>query len=105
MAWEYNCPPCPVECGGARPVSFPGAGGKVIVAAMCRDREDLEVGLAECFGRPGTAHVTLALPHRAAALTNLTGGEPKPLEGLVPPAKRAMLKQYSAEKGHPPRGV
>ncbi len=140
MAWEYNCPPYPVEGGGTRPVSFLGTSGNVIVEAMRRDREYLEVRLAECTGRPGTAHVTLALPHRGAALTNLTGGEAKPLSGgpryefpvraqqivtlrfrtngnvpapkplldwepLVPPAKRAMLRRYSAEKGHPPRGV
>jgi hypothetical protein len=33
---------------------------------------------------------------------------PKPLldwAPLAPPAKRAMLKEYSSEKGHPPRGV
>ena len=110
------------------------------LAGLRRDGEHLEVRLAECFGRAGTAYVTLALPHRGAALTNLTGGESKPLAGgpryefpvraqqivtlrfrtsgsvpapkplldwepLVPPAKRAMLKEYSSEKGHPPRGV
>lgn len=140
MAWEYNCPPYAVEGAGATPVSFLETSGNVIVEAMRRDREYLEVRMAECFGRPGTAYVTLALPHSGAALTNLTGGEAKPMgdgpryefpvraqqivtlrfrtrggvpepkalldwEPLVPPAKRAMLKEYSSEKGHPPRGV
>jgi alpha-mannosidase len=140
MAWEYNCPPYAVEGVGAKPVSFLETSGNVIVEAMRRDREYLEVRLAECFGKAGTAHVTVALPHQGAALTNLTGSEPKALAGgpryefavraqqivtlrfrtsgivpapkplldwesLAPPAKRAMLKQYSSEKGHPPRGV
>ncbi|HXK01641.1 MAG TPA: glycoside hydrolase family 38 C-terminal domain-containing protein [Verrucomicrobiae bacterium] len=81
MAWEYNCPPYPVGGGGARPGSFLQTSGNVIVEAMRRDRDYLEVRLAECFGRPGTAHLTLALPHHSAALTNLTGGAPKPLAG------------------------
>jgi len=140
MAWEYNCPPYVVEGAGAKPVSFLETSGNVIVEAMRRDREYLEVRLAECFGQAGTAHVTMALPHHGAALTNLTGAEPKPLAGgpryefpvraqqivtlrfrtdgnvpapkplldwepLAPPAKRAMLKEYSSEKGHPPRGI
>ena len=140
MAWEYNCPPYAVEGAGAKPASFLETSGNVIVEGMRRDREYLEVRLAECFGHAGKAHVTVALPHRGAAVTKLTGGEPKPLAGgpryefpvraqqivtlrfrtsgnvpapqplldwapLAPPAKRAMLKQYSSEKGHPPRGV
>jgi hypothetical protein len=140
IAWEYNCPPFAVQGAGSRPVSFLGTSGNVIVEAMRRDREYLEVRLAECFGKAGTAHVAVALPHRGAALTNLTGSQPKPLAGgpryefavrpqqivtlrfrtggnvpppeplldwapLAPPAKRAMLKQYSNKKGHPPRGV
>jgi alpha-mannosidase len=140
MAWEYNCPPYTVEGAGAKPVSFLQTSGNVIVEAMRRDREYLEVRLAECLGRAGTAQVTVGLPHQGAALTNLTGAEPKRLAGgpryefpvraqqivtlrfrtsgnvpapkplldwepLAPPAKRAMLKQYSSEKGHPPRGV
>jgi alpha-mannosidase len=140
MAWEYDCPPYAVEGAGDKPVSFLQTSGNVIVEAMRRDREYLEVRLAECFGHAGSAHVTVALPHRGAVLTNLAGSEPKPLAGgpryefavraqqivtlrfhtsgnipapkpllewepLAPPAKRAMLKQYSSEKGHPPRGV
>jgi alpha-mannosidase len=140
MAWEYNCPPLAVEGAAGKAVSFLQTSGNVIVEAMRRDREVLEVRLAECFGQAGTAHVTVALPHRGAALTSLTGSEAKPLLGgpryefrvraqqivtlrlrtsgdvpapkplldwapLAPPAKRAMLKEYSNEKGHPPRGV
>ncbi len=142
MAWEYNCPPFVVEGAAAAPVSFLQTSANVIVEAMRRDRGFLEVRLAECFGRAGTAHVIIALPHNGAALTDLTGANPKELpagprpryeftvrpqqivtlrfrtagsvpspkpllewEPLVPPAKRAMLKQYSSEKGHPPRGV
>jgi hypothetical protein len=140
MAWEYNCPPHAVEGAGAKPVSFLATSGNVIVEAMRRDQEYLEVRLAECFGKSGAAHATVALPHQGAALTSLTGATPKPLMGgpryefavrpqqivtlrfrtsgnvpapeplldwepLAPPAKRAMLKQYSNQKGHPPRGI
>jgi alpha-mannosidase len=140
MAWEYNSQPYSVEGAAGRPVPFLETSGNVVVEAMRRDREHLEVRLAECFGRAGAAHVTLALPHGDAALTNLAGDDAKPLAGgpryqfpvrpqqivtlrfrtktavpapaplldwapLAPPAKRAMLKAYSSEKGHPPRGV
>ena len=140
MAWEYNCQPYALQGAGAKPVSFLQTSGNVIVEAMRRDREFLEVRLAECFGQSGAAHVTVALPHSSASLTNLAGGDAKPLAGgpryqfpvraqqivtlrfrtsgevpatkplldwapLAPPAKRAMLKQYSSEKGHPPFGV
>ena len=140
MAWEYNCQPYAVEGAGAKPLSFLHTSENVIVEAMRRDGEFLEVRLAECFGQAGTAYVDLALPHGETSLTNLAGNDAKPLSGgphyqfpvraqqivtmrfrtgghvpapkplldwapLAPPAKRAMLRQYSNEKGHPPRGV
>lgn len=140
MAWEYNWAPYAVDGAGPRPASFLQTSGNVIVETMRRDRDFLEVRMAECFGRAATAYVTVALPHSGAVLTNLTGDEAKPLERgpryefavrpqqivtlrlrtsgdvpppkplldwepLAPPTKRAMLKQYSIEKGHPPRGV
>jgi alpha-mannosidase len=139
MAWEFNCPPYAVPGAGAKIPSFLETSGNVIVEAMRRDGEYLEVRMAECFGKPGTAYVSMALTHRDAVLTNLVGGQPKTLAGgpryefpvrpqeivtlrfrtsgkvrspvplldwepLVPPSKRAMLRAYSTEKGHPPRG-
>lgn len=140
MAWEYNCGPYALTGAVARPFSYLQTSDNVIVEAMRRDGDRLEVRLAECLGRAGTADVTLALPHTDAALTNLVGAEPQRLTGgpryrfavrpqqivtlrfrtagtvptpgplldwtpLAPPEKRPMLKQYSSEKGHPPRGV
>ncbi len=140
MAWEYNCRPYALAGAGAKPQKFLDTSANVIVEAMRRDGEFLEVRLAECFGRAGTAYVNMNLPHSAAALTNLVGNDAKPLAGgpryefpvraqqivtlrfrtsgnlpqpqplldwepLVPPEKRAMLRQYSDDKGHPPRGV
>ena len=140
MAFEYNCPPYVVAGGAGKPLSFLETTANVIVEAMRRDREFLEIRLAECLGRPGTASVTLSLPHRDASLTNMVGAEVRPLKGgpayefpvraqqivtlrfrtasavaspqpltdwtpLAPPEKRPMLRQYSSEKGHPPRGV
>jgi hypothetical protein len=40
--------------------------------------------LTECLGLPGTAEVTMSLPHRGAALTDLRGRNPKPLAGSGP---------------------
>jgi hypothetical protein len=37
--------------------------------------------LAECLGRGGEASVTLDLPHRGAALTDLVGGRRQSLRG------------------------
>ena len=139
MAWEYNCQPYALASAPGRPVSYLQTSENVIVESMRRDGEHLEIRLVECLGRPGRAHVKVALPHRGAAITNLAGLEAEPLAGgpgyefavrpqqivtlrfrtaggvpapkplldwapLVPPAKRAMLKAYSTEKGHPPRG-
>ena len=44
-----------------------------------REGKDIEMRMTECLGSAGTAEVTLNLPHRGAALTNLRGGNPKPL--------------------------
>lgn len=141
MAWEYSCPPMVVSEHAAALASKPllTTSNNVIVEAMRRTGSDIEVRLAECLGHAGTAEVTLTLPHKGAALTDLTGANPKPVKGgphykfpvrpqqivtlrfkaassvadpkpltewdpLVPEHKRAALREYSNEKGHPPRG-
>jgi len=140
LAWEYNSPPILVEgVSSAVARSFLETSGNVIVEGFRRDGKHIEVRLAECLGYPGTAAVTLPLPHGGAALTDLLGRAPQPLgagpryefpvrpqqivtlrfetssavpepqpllrwDDLVPPHKRAALREYSAEKGHPPRG-
>ena len=140
MAWEYNCPP--VAIAGRRPASpkpVLETSPNVIVESLRRDGDEIELRLVECLGYADTVEIFLALPHKGAALTDLTGGNRKPLSGgprysfrvraqqivtlrfrassrvedpepllkwdeLVPAPKRAALYEYSADKGHPPRG-
>lgn len=83
MAWEYACPAMVVSEHAATLASKPllTTSDNVIVEAMRRTGSDIEVRLAECLGHSGTAEVTLALPHKGAALTDLTGANPKPVKG------------------------
>jgi alpha-mannosidase len=82
MAWEYNSPVVAVE---GRSVSSPKSiietSDNVIVQALRRDDMEIELRLIECIGRPGTARVKVKLNHSDAALTNLLGMEPQPLDG------------------------
>jgi alpha-mannosidase len=82
MAWEFNCPPL-VLCGKApaAPQSFLQTSDNVIVEALRREGPDIELRMAECFGYAGEAEVTLNLPHTDARLTDLVGGNAKPLAG------------------------
>ena len=85
MAWEYNCPPLLVAGRKAMAAkSFAGTSSNVIVEVIRREGTDVEMRLIECLGLPGTAEVTLNLPHRGATLTDLRGRNPKPLEGSGP---------------------
>lgn len=82
LAWEYNCPPL-VIAGRANAAAAPflTTSDNVIVEALRRVDSDIELRLAECLGHAATAHVTLSLPHRSAAITDLNGEHPKPLQG------------------------
>jgi len=53
----------------------------VIVEALRREGSEIELRLAECLGKAGTAQVTLRLPHLDAALTDMLGGHAKKLAG------------------------
>ena len=53
----------------------------MIVEALRRERDEIELRLAEWRGDPGTAEVQLDLPHRDAAMTDLTGGARTRLSG------------------------
>jgi alpha-mannosidase len=83
MAWEYNCPPIVIigEEVPATPQSFLQTSDNVIVEALRREGPDIELRMAECFGYAGEAEVTLNLPHTDARLTDLVGGNAKPLSG------------------------
>jgi hypothetical protein len=81
-AWEYNCPPLVVPgVKQAEARSFVETSDNVIVEAIRREGQFLEVRLVECQGRAGTATLALALPHGQAFTTDLTGGHPQPLGG------------------------
>jgi alpha-mannosidase len=82
MAWEYNCQPMVFANRGAQPAkSFLTTSGNVVVEAMRRIGGDIEVRLAECLGYAGTAELTLSLPHKSAAQTDMNGAHAKPLAG------------------------
>jgi len=81
-AWEYNCPPLVVPgVKQAEAKSFLQTSDNVIVEALRREGDFLEIRLVECLGHAGVAKVTLALPHGQAFMTDLTGGHPQPLPG------------------------
>ncbi|MDO8543381.1 MAG: glycoside hydrolase family 38 C-terminal domain-containing protein [Opitutaceae bacterium] len=82
LAWEFNAPPVVVDaCAPSKALSFVQTSDNVIVEALRREGGEIELRLAECVGRAGTATVTLDLPHREAALTDLVGGRRQPLRG------------------------
>ncbi len=82
MAWEFNCPPVATTgVAKAEPKSFMRTSDNVIVEALRREKNEIELRLVECLGVAGTAEVTLNLPHLGAELTDLVGGRREPLRG------------------------
>jgi alpha-mannosidase len=73
-AWEYNSQPVLIAGrAGMAAKSFLTTSDNVIVEAMRREGDHIEVRLAECFGLPGQAEVKLMLPHDKVTFTDLTG--------------------------------
>ncbi len=82
MAWEYNQPPIVVGHRNALAgKSWLETSENLIVQAMRREQDSIEVRLAECRGQSATGRLSLHLEHESAALTNLAGENPKPLRG------------------------
>ncbi len=84
LAWEFNCPP--VEISGCAPraaASLLETSGHVIVEAVRREQDEIEVRLAECLGEAGPAEVHLRIPYRSAAQTDLTGERRTPFSGKL----------------------
>ncbi|HXE10476.1 MAG TPA: glycoside hydrolase family 38 C-terminal domain-containing protein [Bryobacteraceae bacterium] len=74
MAWEYNREPVVIPTRATSgPQSFLETSDNVIVEAMRREGNHIELRLVECLGRGGEAEFSLNLPHRNASLTDLTG--------------------------------
>ena len=85
MAWEYNREPVVIaERLSAAPQSFLETSDNVIVEALRREGDHIQVRLVECLGTAGTVTVKLDLPHRSATLTDLTGRKLSTLPGSSP---------------------
>ena len=74
MAWEYNREPVVISARAtAPPQSFLETSDNVIVEALRREGNHIELRMVECLGLSGTAKITMMLPHRNAVLTDLIG--------------------------------
>ena len=74
MAWEYTQAPILVSnCAVKPPHSFIETSDNIIVEAMRREGDHIELRFVECLGLPGMATVKISLPHGQAMLTNLAG--------------------------------
>jgi hypothetical protein len=81
-AWEYNQPP--IVIADAAPKSFASyveTSNNIIVEAVRREQNHIEMRFAECLGLSGTAEVKLNLPHGAVHRTNLAGKIESTLQG------------------------
>ena len=74
MAWEYNREPVVISKRAVlQPKPFVETSENVIVEAMRREGNHIELRLVEFLGSPGTAKVKLNLPHGSPKFTDLTG--------------------------------
>jgi alpha-mannosidase len=74
MAWEYNNPPvAALNTSALAPNSYVETSQNVIVEALRREGDHIELRLVECLGEQGAASVRFHLPHSAASLTDLMG--------------------------------
>jgi alpha-mannosidase len=74
MAWEYNRMPVVIPGRVPRSAnSYVATSDNVIVEALRREGDHIEIRLVECFGLPGVATVNVSLPHQSAMLTDLIG--------------------------------
>ena len=85
MAWEYNSPV--VVASGlavAQAESFCETSPNVIVEALRRTGDEIELRLVECLGQAGKASVRVNLPHTKAARTDVLGEHRQVLTGPSP---------------------
>jgi hypothetical protein len=74
MAWEYAQAPILVADCAVKPAhSFLETSDNIVVEAMRREGDHIELRFVECLGLPGNATVKISLPHGQTMLTNLTG--------------------------------
>ncbi|MBL8296553.1 MAG: hypothetical protein JNN08_32210 [Bryobacterales bacterium] len=81
-AWEFNSPPVVLTgTGNASTEGMLETSDNVIVEAIRRVGRQVELRLVESKRSADTAQITLRLPHRGAALTNMMGEKPQALAG------------------------
>ena len=82
IAWEYNCSVLAVPgMAVAQPQSFCETSANVLVEALRRDGDEIELRMVECLGQAGRASVRVNLPHTAASRTDLLGDNRQTLSG------------------------
>jgi alpha-mannosidase len=85
MAWEYNREPAVIPGRALMPAkSFVETSNNVIVEALRREANHIELRLVECLGISGVATVNLLLPHKNASLTDLIGRKKSSLRKASP---------------------
>ena len=81
-AWEYNLGPLYLTGRAAgKAQSFLETSDNIIVEAMRREGNHIEIRFAECLGVGGMATVELMLPHQNAMLTDMVGVKQSALSG------------------------
>lgn len=81
-AWEYNQPPVIIPDSAPEPFqSFLRTSDNIIVEAVRREEDHIELRFAESLGLAGAATITFSLPHASAYGTNLSGKHKSVLSG------------------------
>jgi alpha-mannosidase len=84
LAWDYNAPPLVVgEVKLHDSESYAETSDNVIVEALRRVGDEIEMRLAESKGVAGSAMVKVNLPHQEAALANMLGQKRTPLSAYA----------------------
>lgn len=75
LAWEYNAPllMAPGRPREGVPGSYVECSDNLILEALRRVDDEIEIRAVECYGVAGPATLRVRLPHQSAALTNLVG--------------------------------
>lgn len=73
-AWEYNAPLIAIQNAAVHTASpFIETSENLILHAVRREQNFIELRLLECLGLPGTGHLIVNLPHKDASLTDARG--------------------------------
>jgi hypothetical protein len=82
LAWEYNCPPLLFPASGMKaPASYVQTSDNLILEALRRESDYIEVRFVECLGLAGRASFSANLPHFRAVLTDAMGKRKAVLSG------------------------